>query len=383
MKTIAIDIRLIGRGRTGDEAVFFNLTRELLKIDRENRFLLLTDRQDPEFLSELSAKLGIPDNGNAEIIPLSGRNRFMWNIVSVPVFLLRNRVDLFYTQYILPLFVPGRTKVFAHVHDVSFRVFPELIDRKDRLFLSTLIPRTFRRADRILVPSEFTKDEVMRRYGVAGDRIVVVANAVSPSFYSEVSDIDVVRARQKYGLPGRFLLSIGTLQPRKNLTLFLRAFASIRDRVPGVQVVLAGNRSAHHFDVSIDRTIDELHLGSTVVFPGFIEEIDLPSVYAAADGLVFPSRYEGFGIPLLEAFAVSVPVAASDIPPFREVGGDATLFFGPDDVAGCAESLYTLLTNEETRERLKGLGRERLLGYSWERSARVFFLRYQELLKEN
>lgn len=382
MKTIAIDIRLIGRNRTGDEVVFLNLTRELLRLDRESRYLLLTDRREPEFLSELGALLGIAENGNAEIVPLRGRSRFVWNLLSVPMFLLKNRVDLFHTQYILPAYVPKRTKVVAHIHDVSFRVYPELIGWKDRLFLGLFIPRTMKRADQLVTPSRFTKDEIVKYYGVSEERISIVPNAVSPSFFRGVADVDIVNVRQKYGLSDRFLLSVGTLQPRKNLPLFLRAFASIRDRVPGVQIVLTGNRSAHHFDQDIDQAIEETHLGSAVVFPGFIEADDLPAVYAMADGLVFPSRYEGFGIPLLEAFSVGVPVAASDIPPFREVGGEAVLFFGPDDIAVCAESLYTLLTNEEVRAQLKRLGRERFSEYSWEQSARVLFLRYEALLRD-
>jgi len=379
MKTIAIDVRLIGRGRTGDEAVFRNLTRELLRIDRNNRYLLLTDRTEPEFLSELAAAFGVAERGNAEIVSLRGRNRFLWNLVSVPMFLLKNRIDLFHTQYILPAFIPRRTRIVAHIHDVSFRAFPELIGWKDRLFLSLLIPRTCKRADCLVAPSRFTKDEIVRCYGVPEEKIAVVQNAVSPEFLREVSDIDLVRVKRKYELPERFLLSVGTLQPRKNLPLMLRAFATVRDRLAGFQIVLTGNRSAHHFDPEIDSTIEEVRLGSAVMFPGFIEAADLRAVYRLASGLVFPSRYEGFGIPLIEAFSAGVPVAASDILPFREVGGDAVLFFAPDDVARCAESLYTLLTNEAVREQLKRLGRERLSEYSWEESARVLFLRYEVL----
>ncbi len=379
MKTIAIDNRLTGRNRTGDEAVFLNLTRELLRIDRENRYLLLTDRNGRDVLSDLSVSLGITENGNAEIVPLPGANRFFWNLLSVPFFLLRNQIDIFHTQYILPIFIPKRTKVVAHIHDVSFRTFPDLIGRKDRLLLSFFIPKTCRRSDILVSPSEFTRREIVERYGIPKEKVAVVPNAVSPDFLRSVSDIEIVRVRRKYGLPEKFLLSVGTLQPRKNLPLLIRAFARIRDRIPGFQVVLTGNRLAHHFDAGIDAAIDETHLGSAVVFPGFIEQVDLPAVYASATGLVFPSRYEGFGIPILEAFSAGIPVSASNIPPFREVGGDAVLFFAPGDIVGCAESLYTLLTNETTRERLKQLGRERLPEYSWEKSARVLFSCYESL----
>lgn len=382
MKTIAIDIRLIGRNRTGDEAVFLNLTRELLALDRENRYLLLTDRHEPAFLGELGRMLGIADNGQAQIVSLQGRNRFVWNLVSVPLFLLWKEPDIFHTQYILPAFVPARTRVVAHIHDVSFRAYPELIGWTDRLFLSRFIPRTMKRADTLVAPSRFTKDEMVKYYGVAEEKIAVVPNAVSPAFLREISDTDLLKTRRKYRLPEKFLLSVGTLQPRKNLPLLLRAFASVRDRMPGIGIVLTGNRSAHHFDPGIDRAIDEEHLGSAVIFPGFIEPDDLPAVYRLAHGLVFPSRYEGFGIPLLEAFVSGVPVAASDIPPFREIGGDAALYFHPDQVAECAEALYTLSTDESKRVSCREAGSKRASDYSWGRSARILFSCYEDLLRQ-
>lgn len=380
MKIIAIDIRLIGRKRTGDEMVFLNLVRELLLLSSENEYWLLTDRKDPRFLSELKNLLGIRDHHAVRIISLWGRNRFFWNLISVPVFLFYRRVDIFHTQYILPAFVPSRTWVVSHIHDVSFRIFPELISFSDRKLLAFFIPHTMKRADVLVAPSLFTENEIISQYGVDESKILVLPNAVSADFKeSLLQPLDLEAVRKKYHLPDKFLLSVGTLQPRKNLPLFLRAFAEIENRIPEMSVVIAGNRKGHHFDTEIDRVIAEKQLAKKVFFPGFIEQSDLPALYRLAHGLVFPSRYEGFGIPILEAFLAGIPVAASDIPALKEVGGEACLYFS-EGVAECGNVLYTLCTHEAQRKSCIEAGIRRAQEYSWAKSAHILSSCYEQLL---
>lgn len=152
MKAFAIDIRLLGRKRTGDETVFFHLTKHLLRLDRENRYLLLTDICDRVEQKALLERLGGADQTNVTVVGLPGRNRFLWNLVLVPWYLLTHRIDVYHTQYILPFWVPRRTKVVTHIHDVSFAAYPKLIDWKDRLFLGLFIPHALRSADRVVTP---------------------------------------------------------------------------------------------------------------------------------------------------------------------------------------------------------------------------------------
>lgn len=378
MKTIAIDIRLIGRNRTGDEAVFRNLVRTVLELDRTSRYLLLTDRNDPESLTHIRTAVGtdgrLPDN--AEIVALEARGRFAWNLFVIPYYLSRVRVDVFHTQYILPAFVPRRTKVVTHIHDVSFKAFPNYIGTMDRWFLSMFMPRTMRRSDRLIVPSAFTRDEIVTRYGVSSDRIAIVPNSVDPGFLVKPTTDDFSRVRSSYGLPASFVLSVGTMQPRKNIPVLVHAFARVRERLPELKLVLVGGKGGHGYDERIDDVIREERLEEAVIFPGYVRQGDMPSVYACAKALVFPSRYEGFGIPLLEAFSVGTPVVASEIGPFREVGGDAVSYFDPTNIAACAESLYTLLIDENARQRHERLGKDRLRGYSWVNSARALLCCY-------
>ncbi len=378
-KTIAIDIRLIGKNRTGDETVFRNLVRAVLELDRTDLFLLLTDRADEESLKSIRTRLGtngqLPEN--AEIVSLQATNRFIWNLIAVPMFLLRRKIDVFHTQYILPSFIPRRTRVVTHIHDVSFRAFPEYVGFSDRLFLSVFIPRTMRRSDILVAPSQFTRDEIVSLYGVTEERIAIVPNAVDPSFLVEPTDPDLVRTKNANEVPETFILSVGTMQPRKNIPLLVRAFARIRKDIPGLKLVLVGGKGGRHYDTAIDDAIREENLGDAVIFPGYVPQEDMPALYALARALCFPSRYEGFGIPLLEAFAAGTPVSASDIPPFHEVGEESALYFDPENLASCAESLYTLLIDENVRRRCERSGKDRLMKYSWTASAKEILSCYQ------
>jgi glycosyltransferase involved in cell wall biosynthesis len=378
----AIDIRLLGKKRTGDETVFFNLTKELLAQESAHTYLLLTNEQDPQKIASLQVGLGCLGKTNVRVVSLTGQNRFLWNLWTLPWFLLRHPVDVYHTQYILPLFVPRRTKVVTHIHDVSFRAFPKLIGWRDRLFLALFIPRSLRRADLIIAPTQFTKDEIIRYFGTSPEKILVIGNALSADFVTKES-VDVELVREKYHLPARYIISVGTLQPRKNIPLLIRAFALLRKRLPDVSLVIVGNRQAHHYDTAIDDALASTALGEAVCFPGYIAAQDVPLVIRRAALFVFPSLYEGFGIPLLEAFSQRVPAVVSDIPCFHEVAGEAALYFGGDSeqarIASCAEKMYTLLTDMKQRADSVSRGEGRLSLFSWKKSAELLARAYEEL----
>ncbi|KKU06550.1 MAG: hypothetical protein A3J06_02380 [Candidatus Moranbacteria bacterium RIFCSPLOWO2_02_FULL_48_19] len=380
-KTIAIDIRLLGKRRTGDETVFFHLTKEILKLDKKNKYYLLTDEREAAKIASLYAYLDCVGQENVAIVSLPTVNRFLWNLWTLPKYLFQQRIDIFHTQYILPLCSPQRTKIITHIHDVSFRAFPELISWIDRFFLALLIPRSLKKAIRIIAVSRFTKEEIVKYYAVSPDKITVIANAAGENFLKNTrGDAKKERAvREKYHLPEHFIIAVGTLQPRKNIPFLIDAFAALRKRLPEIKLVLVGNRSAHHTDKGIDRVVAKQNLGESVVFPGYIEESDLPAVISLARVFAFPSLYEGFGIPLLEALCQDVPVAASDIQSLKEVGGKAALYFDPESIANCEEILYTLCTNQEQRTALIRHGEERVRLFSWQKSARLLLDEYNKL----
>lgn len=259
-------------------------------------------------------------------------------------------------------------------------MFPEYIGVADRLFLSFFIPHTMRRSEMIVVPSAFTRDEIISSYGVSKDRITVIHNAVDPSFLVEPTTEMLALAQSRNGLPESFILSVGTMQPRKNIPTLIGAFAKIRKEFPNLKLVLVGGHGGRHYDTAIDDAIkSEDGLEDSIVFPGYVQQEDMPALYRLASILAFPSRYEGFGIPLLEAFAAGTPVVASDIPPFREVGGEAVTYFDPMDVSACADSLRMLLVDKTAARKAGTAGKIRLESFDWGASAGMMISCYMSV----
>ncbi len=377
---IGIDIRLIGKKRTGDEAVIFNLVKNLARLGAKHEFVLFTDSNDKKALEEIAGRLGIFGQENFRIVSLPAQNRFAWNFWTLPQYLRKNPVDVYHTQYITPLFVPKKIKIVTIVHDISFNFFPQFIRFSDWFFLKMLIPLSLQRADKIIGVSEFTRSEIIRFYKIAPEKVGFIYNSVDDEFLTDAlsrEKLDQVKSR--YSLPEKFILYIGTLQPRKNIPHLIEAFARIKDRVGGVKLVIAGNPQAHNFDKRIRKAISENKLENNVQLPGFIDERDKQAVFRLAHVLVLPSLYEGFGIPLLEAMSQKVPALASDIPSLKEIGQSGALYFNTSSTEDLAEKLYDICMNNGLRQELMTSGSLRASFFSWENSARKMLAIYEKL----
>jgi glycosyltransferase involved in cell wall biosynthesis len=398
---IGIDIRNIGKKRTGDEEVFFNLVKNLAAIDGKNEYWLFTNIGDTSILRNMEVELGIAGRPNFKIVSLFNslfkkkkeiaegkkagffekffNNKFVWNSWTLPKYLRQNPVDIYHTQYITPFFVPRKIKIITTIHDISFNFFPRLIKFSDLLFLKTLIPLSLRRADKVIAVSHFTKNEIVKHYKTSPEKIEVAPNAASDSFSRKIfSSEELEKARKKYALPEKFILYLGTLQPRKNIPFLIKGYGKIRDKIPSVKLVIAG-RKGHNFDKRISMVIKKHRLENDVIFPGFIDEKDKPMLFSLASTFVFPSLYEGFGIPLLEAMGQGIPVLCSDIPSFREVGGKAAVYFNPlalDDLAG---KLYNVFVDQKLRQNLIEKSKQQLKLFSWAKSAEKLIRVYENL----
>ncbi|EKE16309.1 MAG: mannosyltransferase B-like protein [uncultured bacterium] len=367
---IGIDIRLIGKQRTGDEVVFFNITKKLAEIDSNNEYLLFTDIVDKDIINQIKRDLEISEKNNFQIISISTKNRFSWNFFALAHYLRKNPVDIYLTQYIVPFFVPRKIKIITIIHDISFNFFSKMIKFSDLFFLKILIPISLFRTDKILGVSKFTRDEIIKFYKINPDKVDFFHNAVSENFKNKYSKEELERIRNKYSLPKKFILYLGTLQPRKNLPFLIKSYAKIRNDLAGTKLVLAGNKNAHNTDKNIDIEVEMNNLQQDVIFPGYIDEGDKPVIYALAHIFVFPSLYEGFGIPILEAFCSQTPVLASDIPSLREVGGDAAFFANPSSLDEFSKALYDISINNDLRNRLISSGNKRAELFSWEKTAK-------------
>ncbi len=396
---------MIGKKRTGDEAVFFNLVKNLAKIDSQNEYKLFTDITDEKILEGIKSDLGIAEKNNFKIISLRTRNKFTWNFWTLPLYLRKNPVDIYLTQYITPFFVPRKIKIATIIHDISFNFYPQLIKFADLFFLKILIPMSLKRADKIIAVSEFTKNEIIKFYKIAPEKIEVAYNAVGDNFLMQIAGYESAQAniselenvRKKYNLPEKFILYLGTMQPRKNLPVLIEAFAKIKKEFPPLEkggeggfenpnssykslsdspfskgrelrLVLAGGKG-HNYDQKIDETIKKNSLENEVIFPGFIDEEDKSAIYKLASIFCFPSLYEGFGIPVLEAMASGVSAIVSDIAPHKEIAKDSVLYFNPKSSDDLAEKLVQLLENEDLKNNLIRNGKERAQDFSWKKSA--------------
>jgi len=379
---IGIDIRLISKKRTGDETVFFNLVKNLAEIKSNNQYFLFTDR-NPEKNRELKAeidKLKLTDN--FRVIFINSPSRFWWNLWALPNYLKKNPVDIFHTQYIAPFWLPKKMKLVLTIHDISFNFFPQFIKKSDFLFLKTLIPRSLKMATKIIAVSDFTKKEIEKYYHIPAEKIAAIHNGVDFELFNKnIAREKLEEIRKKYSLPEKFILYIGTLQPRKNIPVVIEALKILREKynLQDIKLVIAGNRKAHNFDPKIDEVIENYNLQKSVIFPGWIDEEDKPALYKLARCFVFPSLYEGFGIPVIEAMAAGTPVVCSNIPVLGEIGKNAALFCDPKNSCEFAENISKILTDENLRNNFIEKGAEIAKKYSWQKNAEKTLAIYESL----
>lgn len=301
--------------------------------------------------------------------------RIAWEQALGPVAAARARLDLVHGPVnALPLAAPGRGVVT--IHDLAFLAHPEALSAARRRYLTVLTALSARRAARIIAVSAFTRDEIVRRLRVPASKIAVVHNAVDPSFAPLPADeIAAFRAAQR--LPARALLCVGTLEPRKNLVGLLDAFALIAPQTDAELLVVGGQ--GWLYDAALAR-VAALGLTGRVRFVGFVPDEDLPRWYNAATAFVYPSVYEGFGLPPLEALACGAPTVTGAGTAMAEVVGDAALLADPRDPAALAAALARLLDDAALRATLRERGPRRAARFTWAHAAAATRAVYDDTL---
>jgi len=283
--------------------------------------------------------------------------RILWEQLLQPVALTQHQIQAVHgLAYALPLAWPGASLVT--IHDLSFLLFPEQFNASNRCYLSAITRWSARKASRVIAVSAQTRQDVIRLLGVPADRVSVVYNCLEPG-YQRLDATTLAAFRQRHNLPERFILNVATLEPRKNQERLVRAFARLHQQYPGlrpVKLVLVGGRGWRY--EAIFAAVEELGLQQEVIFPGFVPHDELPAWYASADLFVYPSLYEGFGLPPLEAMACGTPVIVSNTASLPEVVGDAGLSVAPDDTGQLTETMARLLLhpNSSENERLRQAG---------------------------
>ena len=285
-------------------------------------------------------------------------------------------VSLFHATEHLLLPLRGVPTVLT-VHDLIFKLFPQHHRKLNYWYLNGAMPLFVRRANAIIAVSHATKNDLIRHYGTPDNKITVVHEAAAPHF-CVVSDSEVARVRAKYALPERFLLAVGTIEPRKNLARLVESLARLRRDDHRLHLVVVGAKGWLYEDFF--KRIEALGQQDAVHVLGYVSDEDLPAVFRAATLYVMASVYEGAGLPVLEAMACGVPVVSSRESSMPELGADVPRYFTPHDVDHMTDVIGAVLADEQLRAQMAAAGPERAAKFSWQRAARETLAVYQRVL---
>jgi glycosyltransferase involved in cell wall biosynthesis len=293
--------------------------------------------------------------------------RILWEQAVAPVDIVRRGIDVLHCPaYVGP--IASRVRTVVTIHDLSFYRFPHLFNRFNRVYLGVMTRLSARRATRVIAVSHATARDVVELLGIPAARVAVVHNGVDQRF-QPLPESEIAAFRAARGLPDRFILHLGTLEPRKNLTTLIRAFARLKreQRIPH-KLVLAGGRGWLYDDLF--RQVEQLDLKNDVLFPGYVALSEQPLWYNAAAVFAYPSLYEGFGLPPLEALACGVPVVTSNTSSLPEVVGNAGVLVPPTDDAALANAILSVLEERDDRAASIERALHQASQFSWDRAGK-------------
>lgn len=365
---IGIDIHSLGSHKGGNATYYRELVKELVKVRCDHNFSLYHTHP-------AAAKQFISDDRFA-VKRLRPGSRWLRIPFTLPVLAWQDELDLFHAQFIVPPFL--KCKTVTTIPDIAYEHSPEFFPAHQRAWLKVLVRQSARRADHIITVSERSKRDLVELYGVSPEKITVTYEGASEEFGPLDKDQAKATVERRYGISGEFILYLGRLQGRKNLTRLVQAYARVRKAGCTHKLVLAGKVDSL-FQPTLSR-IRELRLENEVLLPGYIEAQDLPSMYNAAQVFVYPSLYEGFGLPVVEAMACGTPVVTSRGTSLEEVAGDAAVLVDALDEGSIAEALIRVLTDSTLRTQLGQAGIRRSAQFSFRNAACQTIAVYERVL---
>lgn len=367
---IAIDYTPAARKRTGIGNNIFYLVEGLHKIDPENHYYLCVHR-----LSYLYGRL---KNKNISLKKFN-TNHFRYvpfTNAKVLSYFMRNKVDIAHNTN-FKILCSGSKGTLTTVHDIAFLLFPDFVPQELMPKYAARTKSALEKSDIVITVSKSSADDICKFLHVPQDKIRVVYNGVNRALFKEAKqDASFEVFRKKYNIDRKYVLFVGTMEKRKNVVNLVKAFKGINKDYLLVLIGKPGWKSEEILEV-----IKSMDLSKDVRMVGYIPDHELPLFYSNAELFVYPSLYEGFGIPPVEAMSCGAPVMVSDIPVFREILQEAAVYVNPYDPVEIHEKLFYYLQNESERERLRHLGLKLSGEYTWERSAGALLNIYKELYK--
>ncbi len=358
--------------KTGVGNYIYNLVNQLALIDNENDYSLYLNYFRLRHTNPFSKDFKITANR----IPAKIQ-RNLQNYLNLPIELFIGKTDIFHgPNYFLP---PTRSaKKIITVHDLTFVLYPETMHKNDHLYFQKYVPRSIEQADHVITISNSTKKALIEKLEVPEKKISITRMAAGNEF-RPINNFKLVdQVLNKYNLPNKFILTVCTLEPRKNLVTLIKALSILKkNKELNQKLVVVGGSGWKSND--LHAAIDELDLQDSIIFPGYIGQDDLPAIYNACSLFLFPSLYEGFGIPLLEAMACGKTIISSNTSSMPEVVADAGILIDPLDEQKWAEQISKTLSDLSLIKELGQKSLKRASGFSWQKMAKETLQIYKKV----
>jgi glycosyltransferase involved in cell wall biosynthesis len=370
---IGIDATALPPNPVGAGNYIINLIRSLAALEEPEELVVFAQPHGRRLID-------VPPRPGFAWVVLPEMNpalRLGWEQTVFPLLIRRNGIDLLHSlHYTMPLVRPCKTVVTYH--DMTFFFYPGLHTRTKRWFFPLAIRASARRADALIAVSENTRRDSIRILGIPPEKICAIPLGVAAHFRPIADRACLEQTRRKYNLPDRFILYVGLVEPRKNLPSLIRAYQSLASRGVNQALVVVGR-----FGWMVSEVLDlvnELGFKDRVHFTGYIPDQDLPMVYNLADLFVYPSVYEGFGLPPIEALACGTPVVTTAVSTMPEHVGEAGVLVPPDDEETLAQAMYKVLVTPSLRQELAKKGPQQAAQFTWEQTSRKTMQVYRNLL---
>jgi len=355
---IGIDVHSLGGQQGGNETYYHELVKGLVALPSQHELVL--------YYTKDSARERVSANGHISLERLRPRHPLLRIPLTLPWRARADRLDIFHAQHVIPPFISCKT--VTTIPDIAYEHFPEAFPRSQRIWMKQLIRSSAIKADHIITVSEYSKCDIARTYGVPEEKITVTYEGASEEFHPRDKESAQEKLARNYGINGVFILYLGRLQGRKNLARVVEAYARVRAAGLPHKLVLAGKPDSL-FQPVLAR-IRELNIVDDVVLPGYVPAEDVPLFYSAAEVFVYPSLFEGFGLPVAEAMACGVPVITSRGSSLEEVAGNAALLVDPLSEDSIASALLQILHDDQMQVRMRQAGLDRSKLFNFEKTAR-------------
>jgi glycosyltransferase involved in cell wall biosynthesis len=360
----------------GAGTYIIQLIRALVDLKSGDEFIIFAQRSGQSIIN-------IEHSDNVEWVIMADRTpgiRLLWEQAFFPRYILDSKIDLLHSlHYTRPLRVSCRSVVTFH--DMTFFLYPQLHTLIRRLYFPLAIRSSAKRADAVIAVSESTRQDAIRILNIPPEKITTTQLGTDPSFKPSLDDLSREKVIEKYDLPDKFILYVGLVEPRKNLPVLLNAYKKIVAGGTEYQLVIVGRYGWMYEDVI--RQIRVSNLENRVHLTGYVDYEDLPIVYNLASLFVYPTIYEGFGLPALEALACGTPVITTNVSSLPEIVDEAGLLIPPDDVQSLYEAMKAVLEDHQLRQKLIRAGPIRAERFTWERTAEQTLQIYRQVLGEH